>query len=466
MKSVGRGLILLVAVTLAAPVVLGFTALASASAGGEGDQAAQANELVRLLNGERAYHGLLPLSVDPFLTAKATDGDVACPDDADLVAHGRAQDLALNGFVDPSPHYLRLCPTYSIGDVMLGSWGYSGQVGEIYAWNGASDSANSDPSTVYNLRMPYTYGCGDGVWTDCPGATTWSYRTTEVAAGGFMSSPDHRANVLGDYDRIGCGGWSSPDSTRHFVCMLANGGPNAVVDPPPDVPLPTPSPTPTPDPTPIPDQTAPIVTSLSVPAVATTTRSFTASWHATDDQAVTGYVVWIRKGSAAWVEQPAQIGTTRTFKSLSSGTWHVGVRARDAAGNWSDFRQVSVLVPTDDRAWTFSSGTVRGTGSSFLGGTDTRTSRVGARMTIRFTGASFVLIGTTAVGHGKLRVTIDGRSYTIDEGTYLGSRATTTHYRVVLMNRTLSNRTHTVVITCLGTSGRPTIDVDAAAWRT
>ena len=444
--------------------MLGFTVAASAS--DDGNQSAQATELVRLLNGERAYHGLPALSVDPFLTTKATDGDVACPNDPTLIAPGRAKDLALNGFVGDNPHYLRLCPTYSALDDMLGDWGYTGQVGEIYGWNNSSDTANSDPSTVYNYRMPYSYGCGDGVWEDCPGATTWSFRTSELAAGGFMSSPGHRANVLGDYDRIGCGGWSSPDSTRHFVCLLANGGPNDVVAPPPEVPLPTPPPTPPPPPTPVPDETAPTMTSLNAPTVLTTTnRSLVATWSATDDQAVTGYVLWIRKGSGVWSEQPEQTTTTRTFKGLGPGTWHVGVRAHDAAGNWSGFRQATVLVPTDDRAWAFSSGNARRTGSNYINGTDTRTARAGARMTIRFTGSSFVLIGTTALNYGRLRVVIDGRAYTIDEGYYGGSRATSTHYRVVLLSKTLTNKAHTVVITCLGTSGRPTIDIDGAAWR-
>jgi uncharacterized protein YkwD len=463
-KSPRRVLAIIGAATLVAGLALGFATAASAS--GDGEQNAQTTELVRLLNGERAYHGLAPLSVDPFLTTKATDGDVACPNDPVLVAHGRAKDIALNGWVGESVHYLRLCPTYSALDTAQVLWGYNTNVGEIYAWDYASDTANSDPSTAYNYRLPYTYGCGDDVWNDCPGATTWSYRTSEIAAAGWMSSPGHRANVLGDYDRIGCGGWSSPDTTRHFICIFANGGPNEIVAPPPEVPLPTPSPTPTPVSTPIPDETAPAVTSLTASTVVTTTnRSFVAAWGATDNEAVTGYEVWLRRGSGTWSEQPFQTTTSKTFSGLSAGTWHVGVRARDAAGNWSTFRQTAVLLPTDDRAWTFSAGNTRRKGSNFVKGTDTTTRRSGARMTIRFSGSSFVLIGTAAVNHGRLRVVIDGRAYTVDEGYYKGARATTTHYRVILLNKSLTNRTHTVVVTCLGTSGRPTIDVDAVAWR-
>jgi len=62
-------------------------------------------------------------------------------------------------------------------------------------------------------------------------------------------------------------------------------------------------------------------------------------------------------------------------------------------------------------------------------------------------------------------VSIDGRSWIVDEGAYRGSRARTTNYRVLLFARSLTNRSHTAVITCLATSGRPTIDVDAVAWR-
>ena len=98
-------------------------------------------------------------------------------------------------------------------------------------------------------------------------------------------------------------------------------------------------------------------------------------------------------------------------------------------------------------------------------GTETTTSSTGASMTIKFTGSSFALIGTTAASRGKVRVVIDGRAYTVDQGYYQGSRATTTHYRVVLLEKALANKSHTVMITNLGTLGRPTVGVDAVAWR-
>lgn len=424
-----------------------------------------ASELMRLLNGERTAAGLPTLEVDPFLAVQARDGAINCPNGAGTM-EGRAKDMALNGFFS---HALRICGTDPAGDYydvldVMPSWGYASSRGENIAMNRGYDF---EP-------FPYQFGC-DVHQANCSGPNTTAPTTVAIASRGFMTSQGHRDLVLSTYvDRFACGAWSVPwpdypgEVQTYYACLFAYGpGTREAPTPTPTPePTPTPTPTPTPGPTPVPDATAPSVTSLSAPAVVSTTnRSFVAAWSATDDRAVTGYVVWIRKGSGAWSEQPAQTATSRTFKGLSSGTWHVGVRARDGAGNWSEFRQTAVLVPTDDRAWAFTSGNARRTGSSFVNGTDTRTSRAGAKMTIRFHGSSFVLIGTTAVGHGRLRVVIDGKAYTIDEGYYRGSRATGTHYRVVLLNKTLTNKAHTVVITCLATRGRPTIDVDAVAWR-
>ncbi|MDQ3129111.1 MAG: hypothetical protein M3Q66_11755, partial [Chloroflexota bacterium] len=91
--------------------------------------------------------------------------------------------------------------------------------------------------------------------------------------------------------------------------------------------------------------------------------------------------------------------------------------------------------------------------------------RSGAKMTIRFTGSSFYFLATTGRYQGRVRITIDGVSHTVDQGYYAGRRETGSHYRVVVFSKFLANKAHTVVLTNLGTSGRPTISVDAVAWR-
>jgi uncharacterized protein YkwD len=409
-----------------------------------------AAELARLLNGERTTNGLPELAVDPFLQWVARDGPVACPDGAGIM-EGRSKDMALNSYFS---HSLRLCPTYDIGDAMY-AWGYHSFVGEIIAFNGGYDYS----------PFPYQFGC-DVHETNCTGSSTLAPTMLTVAAHGWMDSQGHRDNVLSpNFDRFACSGWATPDGHDHyFTCIFAY-GPGTSIAPDP-LPAPSVDPTPTPEPTLVADETAPSLTSLSAPSVVTSAnRAFVATWTAIDDQAVADYMVWLRKGSGSWSTGTTQTAAGKSFSGLGPGTWHIGVQARDAAGNWSNFRQTAVVVPTDDRAWAFSAGNTRRTGSNFVKGTDTTTRRGGARMTIRFSGSSFVLIGTAAVNHGRLRVVIDGRAYTVDEGYYKGSRATSTHYRVILLNKTLTNKAHTVVITCLGTSGRPTIDVDGIAWR-
>jgi subtilisin family serine protease len=218
---------------------------------------------------------------------------------------------------------------------------------------------------------------------------------------------------------------------------------------------------------PPPDIAPPLMTGLTAPSlVRSADRAFSATWTATDDVAVTGYEIRTKRGAAgAWSAISSQTEVTATFAGLPAGSWYVAVRAVDGIGHQSAWRQVLTVVPKDDRAWRFSSGTTRRLGPPYMNGTDTTTSRAGARMTIRFAGSAFYLIGTSAVRRGKMRVTIDGRSWIVDEGRYRGARARTTNYRTVVFARSLSNRAHTAVITNLATRGRPTIDVDAVGWR-
>ncbi|HEX7471705.1 MAG TPA: hypothetical protein VF323_01380, partial [Candidatus Limnocylindrales bacterium] len=215
------------------------------------------------------------------------------------------------------------------------------------------------------------------------------------------------------------------------------------------------------------DASAPVMTRLSAPyLVRSMDGSFVVSFAASDNVGVTRYYVRTKKGATgAWSAGQPQSGRSRTFTGLSAGTWYIGVTAQDAVGNAASWHVVRVVVPTDDRAYHFSLGTVHLRSAADFKGTETATSRPGATMTIKFTGSAFYLIGTTGIHLGRMRVTIDGVSKTVDEGTYAGRRATTTHHRVLLFAKGLVAGPHTVVITNLGTSGRPTISVDAIGLR-
>jgi hypothetical protein len=143
----------------------------------------------------------------------------------------------------------------------------------------------------------------------------------------------------------------------------------------------------------------------------------------------------------------------------------VRVRAVDAAGNRSAWRYRVAVVPADDRSFRFSSGTVRRTGSAYQNGTSTTTNHGNAKITVKFTGSSFHLVAMTGRDQGRLRITIDGVSSTLDLGYQQGVRAATNTRRVLVFTKELANGAHTVVLTNLATSGRPTVNIDAVGWR-
>lgn len=216
------------------------------------------------------------------------------------------------------------------------------------------------------------------------------------------------------------------------------------------------------------DADAPVVTSLSAPSIVRSADgSFVATFAATDNVGVYRYYIRSRQeATGTWSAVTTQTGRSMTFSHLHAGTWYVSVSARDAVGNIAAWREIAVVVPRDDRSFTFSTGTTHGSNAADFRGTDTSTSRAGATMSAQFTGDRFYLIGTVGPSKGKLRVTIDGVSVTIDEGRYAGHAATSNHYRVLLVSKWLANGPHTVVITALGTTGRPTITIDGVGWRT
>jgi hypothetical protein len=202
--------------------------------------------------------------------------------------------------------------------------------------------------------------------------------------------------------------------------------------------------------------------STSQTVVRTVDGRVAARWSATDDHGVTGYQ-WRATRRPGVTKGPAwSIATAgRTF-GFRVGTWDLEVRARDAVGNWSEWRSTKVFVPSDDRAFEFSAGTVRRTSPTAYRGTLTTTSASGATLEASTTGGNaFYLIGRVGPSYGKLRVTIDGVSTVVDTAYYKGVRATRILERVLLFGAYLAPGPHTVTITALGTTNRPTIAIDA-----
>jgi uncharacterized protein YkwD len=223
---------------------------------------AQANEMVRLINGVRAANNLPALNVDPALAGLARDAPIACPNDASKVVSGRAKDFATNG---PPSHYLRLCPSVMFVSVLQSVYGYGS--------NGEIDLDNLNYGTGARLL---TYTGSKGTWQ------TWTYYTNQAGILGWMNSTSHRNIIVGAYDRVGCGGWIGGDGTFFYDCLFSNGGPGSLVAPPTrspfNNPLPTAQPTPQATPIPTPRPTA----AVTAPPKPAPTRAPTASPAAVD----------------------------------------------------------------------------------------------------------------------------------------------------------------------------------------
>ena len=207
---------LVAALAMAALMLLPAWSVPGVRAAGAAD--AQSSELVRLINGERAYLGKPALRLDRFLAGKARDGAIACPNDASLVMAGRAKDMAVSGNMS---HALRLCTQSSAMDAMK-IWGYRGQRGEILAMNRGYGTG----------KVAYNYGCSPSVAT-CPGTETSTYNTAAHAMAGWMRSSGHYAVIVGGYDRVGCGAWIGGDGGYYYACLFSlGGGPVATPKPP------------------------------------------------------------------------------------------------------------------------------------------------------------------------------------------------------------------------------------------
>jgi chitodextrinase len=199
--------------------------------------------------------------------------------------------------------------------------------------------------------------------------------------------------------------------------------------------------------------------------VRTPDGSFGAAWAATDNVGIARYQ-WRTRRSPDGAPSTATTTTarSRTFR-LGAGTWSLEVRARDAVGNWSPWRAARVVVPRDDRAFAFSAGTNRRTGSAYYRDTLTTTRTAGATIVTGSADADgFVIVGRVGPAYGRLRVTVDGASTIVDTAYLGGVRASRIHDRVLLYSTRLARGPHSVTITVLGTSGRPTVAIDGMGF--
>ncbi|PKW27393.1 fibronectin type III domain-containing protein [Phycicoccus duodecadis] len=181
---------------------------------------------------------------------------------------------------------------------------------------------------------------------------------------------------------------------------------------------------------------------------------------------VSSRVVGVTATGARTYSTPVSRLTTSRGSGVLTGVagavYQFQVRAVDAYGMQSlpsPWR--TVTMPTDDRATSlsWSTGWAKGVSSSYYAGTY-RITKV--RATVRATAWTdqVTLIGARTRTSGKLAVYVDGvLRLTVD------SSGSTTSLRQSLGTVTVPYGRHVVVVTALATPGRPTVILDALAFR-
>lgn len=218
-----------------------------------------------------------------------------------------------------------------------------------------------------------------------------------------------------------------------------------------------------------PDSVAPSVSSVT--AGVQTARTISPSaitariyWKGADPggSGVARYEVAISTASAPYVMASTSIKGTFSYATVRPGrTYRFRVRAVDFAGNvgaWAYSRRFTpALVQQTSSAVRFSTGWSTLTSSGYSGGSTRIRSLKGASATYMFTGQAVGLVSTMTRTRGKARIYVDGKLQS-DINLY---SSTTLYRRTVWAKAWTTSGTHTVKIVVLGTSGHPSVDVDA-----
>jgi hypothetical protein len=171
-------------------------------------------ELMRLTNLDRLALGYSALAEDPTLVALAADRPFTCP--SGLQPAGRALDMAQRGYFD---HAIPGCaaagtPSMTLLDLLPGL-GYRNVRAENIGWNAGYGTA----------AVPYTPACSQPA-SACAGVATPSIADIAAVEQAFLLHPEHRAIVLGAYDRFGCGAARAASGTLYVACLFSRGGPS------------------------------------------------------------------------------------------------------------------------------------------------------------------------------------------------------------------------------------------------
>jgi hypothetical protein len=190
------------------------------------------------------------------------------------------------------------------------------------------------------------------------------------------------------------------------------------------------------------------------------------SWTATDGESdIAEYQLQRIKGDGSSYQEVSLSSATSTSETLylvPGKSFRYRVRARDAAGNWSDWAYgsefaVDALQETSETIAYEGTSWMQETSDEAYGGS--RMYAVGPGETAKFTfeGREIAWVAVRGSDHGQAEVWLDGAKIrTVD--LYSPSALPR---RVVFRKSWDSSETHTLEVKVFGTEGRPRVDVDA-----
>ena len=185
-------------------------------------------------------------------------------------------------------------------------------------------------------------------------------------------------------------------------------------------------------------------------------------WPAATDptSAIAGYELERSIAGGSWVgigTTSASVRTTAAAQTVGVG-YQYRVRAKDAAGNWSDWAAgasvTSVVVQDRAAAVTYSGTWHKYTYANASGGTTTWATAANARVRTSFSGRGVAIVAPVGPTRGRATIYVDG----VSRGT-VSFRASSGKSRVVMYSTAFATLgTHTIELVVQG-SGR--VDVDA-----
>ena len=191
----------------------------------------------------------------------------------------------------------------------------------------------------------------------------------------------------------------------------------------------------------------------------------TFTWRATDASGIERYAVQLNV-NGRWFDHTGALtslaGESLTFTDLVLGnTYQFAVAARDRAGNWSEWKlgpafSVGHTAENGQGVAYYGSGWTRSPWDAALGGNLTVGATSGSWVRYTFSGRNVAWIATSATNRGQAHLFLDG----VHVGTVDLYSATSQSRRVQYTAAVDPSRTHTLDVQIVGTSGRPSVDVD------